>query len=85
MLSHKGKAKKVVESPVLPSVPNLNEMPLVDIQCKILETQCEFDLYELHNWANQKYLDNRDDLSIWELFLPQSTFPQTHIFPEFAT
>lgn len=43
----------VVESPIFPHAHNLDEFPLVDTQYKIEETQCEFDLYELHNWENQ--------------------------------
>jgi len=54
----------VVESPFLPFVPYFNDMHLVDTKYKIKETQCEFYLYELHNWVKQKYLDNSDDLSI---------------------
>jgi len=85
MLSHKDKSKLVVESSTLPPVVNLDELPLVDTQYKISETQREFDPYELHNWANQMFLDVSDELSIWESFLPQFIFPQTHVFPEFVT
>lgn len=80
MSSSKGKSKLVVESPTFSYVINLYELPLVDTQYKISETQCEFDLYEVYNWANQKFLDVSDELKIWEYFLPQFVFPHTHIF-----
>lgn len=44
----------VVENRVLPLIHNLDEFPLVDTKYKIAENQCEFDLYELHNWENKK-------------------------------
>lgn len=85
MASQKGKSKVSVESTMLPPVPNLDEFTLVDTQFKIIETKCEFDLYELHNWAFQKFEDANDEFSLWESMLPQFTFPQTHHFPEFIT
>lgn len=48
MDSHKLKFK-VVTSPMLPSVINLDELSLVDTQFKIGETNCEFNFYEVHN------------------------------------
>lgn len=51
MASQKEKSKIVVESLTLPLVINLDEIPLIDAQYKIIETKCEFNLYDLHNWA----------------------------------
>ena len=51
MYSSKGKSKVVEENPMLLQVVDLDKLPLVDQQYKISETQCEFDLYELHNWV----------------------------------
>lgn len=85
MVSQKGKTKIVVESPILPLVINLDELPLINTQFKITETQCEFDLYELHNWAYKKIKDASDKFCFWELMLPQFCFPQTHHFHEFIT
>ncbi len=62
------------EDPIVPPILDLDRSPLIDTQYTIVETQCDFDLYELHNWAKQKYLDRSDDLNIWESFLPQFTF-----------
>ena len=54
ILSHKGKEKMHEEDPMVPSVHDLDKTPLIDTQYKIDETQCGFDLYELHNWEKQK-------------------------------
>jgi len=50
----KGKYKLFVDITTLPPIINLNEIPLVDTHYKIVETECEFDLYELHNWEYKK-------------------------------
>lgn len=55
MSSQKGKSKIAVKKHMLPPILNLDEYPLVDVHLKILETRCEFKLYELHNWAFQKF------------------------------
>lgn len=54
------------KNPMVPPVPNLDMIPLIDTQYKIAKTQCKFDLYELHNWEKWKCLDESDDLIIWE-------------------
>lgn len=71
MVSQKGKSRVVVESLTLPPVIKLDELPLIDTQLKITETQCGFDLYELHNWEYQKFEDANDELCLWESMLPQ--------------
>lgn len=85
MASHKGKSKISVDNPVLPSVINLDELPFVNTYFKVVETNCEFDLYEHHNWSFHKYEDVSDDFSFWESLLPQFSFAQTYHFPYFVT
>ena len=70
MSSQKLKGKIPDEYPMVLLIPDLDRSPLINTQYKIKKTQCEFDLYELHNWEKQKYLDQSDDLNIWKLFLP---------------
>ena len=70
MATHKGKSKVSLDNPMLPLVINLDELPLIDIKFKIIETNCEFELDELHNWPFKKYEDANDRFSFWEPFLP---------------
>jgi len=63
MASQNGKSKVSIESPIVPPMPNLHKFHLVDRRFKIIETRCEFDLYELHNWAFQKFQDAIDEFS----------------------
>lgn len=76
MASQKGKSKVTIESPILPPMPNLHKFPLVDTQFKIIETQCEFDPYELHNWAFQKFKDASDDFISGSPCYPNSFSPK---------
>ena len=69
MPSSKEKSKLVVEIPMLPPIVNIDKFTLNDKQYKIFETQCEFDLYELHKWTNQRLLDDIDELNICDSFL----------------
>jgi len=85
MSSSEGNSRTVEENPMMLPVIDLDKLPLFDQQYKIYETQCEFDLYELHNWAKWKLSNASDELSMWASFLPQFIFPQTHFFPEFVT
>lgn len=70
-----GKNKVTEEKPLLPPIIDLDNKPLVDQEYKIIETSCEFDLYELHNFLKHKFIDLSDELSLWDSSLPQSIFP----------
>jgi len=50
MSTSKGKNKSQIENGMLHVVPNLDEISLVDLDFKIIQTQREYDLYEFHNW-----------------------------------
>ena len=47
---------------------------LIDTQFNFFETDCKFELYQLHNREKKKYPDHGDYLSIWESFLPKFIF-----------
>lgn len=53
----KEKGKKLEENPMLPSHIDLDHLPLVDLQYKIIETNYELDLFKLHSWLKHKLLD----------------------------
>ena len=52
---------------------------------KIIDIECEFEFHELHLWLKHKYLDQQDDIKLWEFPLPPFSFPQTHDFPNLVT
>lgn len=81
----KEKRNKSNENPVLPPPIYMDHLPLIDLQYKIVETNCEFDLFQIHSWLKRKFLDQSDELNLWESILPQFTFPQTHHFPELVS
>lgn len=70
---------------MLPPLIDLDHLPLVDLHYKIIETNFEFDFIKHHNWLKQKFLDQSDELNLWESTLPQFMFPQTHHFPELVS
>lgn len=70
---------------MLPPPVDLNHVPLLDPHYKILETNCEFDLFELHSWLKHKFLDQSDEINLWESSLPLFMFPQTHFFLELVS
>lgn len=57
---------------------------MVELDFKITKTICEFDLYELHNWAFYKFEYVSDEFSFEEYRLLQF-FPQAHHFLEFVS
>jgi len=85
MSNQKGKSKEKIKNTMIPIVPNLDELHLVDVYFKITKTKCEFNLLELQNWEFQKYEDVRDEFRNWKSMLPQFIFPQTYHFPEFVS
>jgi len=46
----KGKSKPTSENLMTPPTIDLDHLPLVDQQYKIIETNYEFNLFELYNW-----------------------------------
>lgn len=74
MSTQKRKGKSS-EKHVSSTVPKIDELPLIDLDVKIVEIRCEFDLHELQNWAFHKFEDNSDESSLWESMLPQFVFP----------
>lgn len=67
MSSYRGKysTKNNPKTPPF-SLLKIDEMPLIDLDAKIVETQCEFDLYELKIWAFRRLHDHSDAFSLRE-------------------
>lgn len=51
MSTKKGKGQMIEEDSMIPLVADLEKTPLINTWFKIVDTECEFDLQELHNWA----------------------------------
>jgi hypothetical protein len=72
------------ENPFLPPPVDLDKIPLVDKDRLIAETICDFDFLDLQSWLREVFLDQSDEIGLWESNLPLYLFPQIHHFPEFT-
>jgi hypothetical protein len=72
------------ENPFLPPPVDLDKVPLVDKDRLIVDTICNFDFSNLQSWLREVFLDQSDEIGLWESNLPMYLFPQIHHFPEFA-
>jgi hypothetical protein len=76
--------QKGEENPFLPPPIDLDKIPLVDKDRLIADTQCDFNFSDLQSWLKEVFLDQSDEIGLWESNLPLYLFPQIHHFPEFA-
>jgi hypothetical protein len=72
------------ENPFVPPPVDLDKIPLVDKDRLIADTACSFDFSDLQSWLREVFLDQSDEIGLWESNLPLYMFPQVHHFPEFA-
>jgi hypothetical protein len=83
-MAQKYKKSEVEENPFLPPPVNLDWIPLADKDYLISEPRCEFDFSKLHSWFIDTFLDQSDEIGLWDSKLPLYLFPQIHHFLEFA-
>jgi hypothetical protein len=83
-MAPKSKKSVVEENPFLPPPVDLDQIPLADKDYLITETRCEFNLAELQTWFKDTFIDQSDEIGLWESNLPLYLFPQVHHFPEFS-
>jgi hypothetical protein len=83
-MASKSKRAEADENMFLPPPVDLDRIPLVDKDYLISETRCEFDFVELQSWFKDTFIDQSDEIGLWESNLPLYFFPQVHHFPEFA-
>ena len=55
---------------LLPPTIDLDHIPLAGRKYKITETKCEFDLFELYCWFEDNFIDQTDEIGLWESNLP---------------
>jgi hypothetical protein len=46
-----------------------------------MDTKCDFDFSNLQSWLREVFLDQSDEIGLWESNLPLYLFPQIHHFP----
>jgi hypothetical protein len=80
----KTKPAEEEENPFVPPPVDLDKIPLVDKDRLIADTICSFDFSDLQSWLREVFLDQSDEIGLWESNLPLYLFPQIHNFPEFS-
>jgi hypothetical protein len=80
----KSKKSNVEENPFLPPPVDLDRIPLADKDYLISETRSEFDFAELQSWFRDTFIDQSDEIGLWQSNLPLYLFPQVYHFPEFT-
>jgi hypothetical protein len=68
---------------LLPLV-DLDKIPLVGKDHLIADTKCDFEFADLQSWLKEVFLDQSDEIRLWESNLPLYLFPQIHHFLEFS-
>jgi hypothetical protein len=84
VMAPKSKKIEAKENPFLPPPVELDRIPLVDKDHLIVDTICEFEFADLQSWLKEVFLDQSDEIGLWESNLSLYLFPQVHHFPEFA-
>jgi hypothetical protein len=83
-MAQKSKRTKAKENPFLSPPVDLDRIPLDDKDNLIADTKCEFDFTDLQSWLKEVFLDQSDDIGLWESNLPLYLLPQIHHFPKFS-
>jgi hypothetical protein len=83
-MAPKSKQAEGEENLFLPPPVDLDRIPLVDKDRLIADTKCDFDFADLQSWLKEVFLDQSDEIGLWESNLPLYLFPQIHPFPEFS-
>ena len=79
----KGKAIVEVPNPLIHPQFNFHHVPLVNKECKIVETSSQFDLFEIYCWWEDQLINQTDEIKLLESQLPHYIFPQIHRALEF--
>jgi hypothetical protein len=83
-MAPKSKKAEAEENPFLPPLVDLNKIPLADKYHLISDTRCEVDFADLQSWLKDTFLDQSDEIGLWESNIPLYIFPKVHHFPEFS-
>jgi hypothetical protein len=84
VMAPKSKQAEGEENPFLSPPVNFDRIPLADKDHLIVDTRCDFDFTDLQSWLKEVFLDQSDEIGLWESNLPLYLFPHIHPFPEFS-
>jgi hypothetical protein len=80
----KSKNPNMNENPFLTPPIDLDRIPLAEKDYLISETRTEFDFAEIQSLFKCTFIDQSDEIGLWELSFPLYLFPQVDHFLEFA-
>jgi hypothetical protein len=80
----KSKQAEGEENSFLPPPVDLDRIPLANKDRLIAYTKCDFDFPDLQSWLKKVFLDQSDEIGLWESNLPLHLFPHIHPFLEFS-
>jgi hypothetical protein len=83
-MAPKSKQAEGEDNSFLPPPVDLDRIPLADKDRLIADTKCDFNFLDLQSWFKEVFLDQSDEIGLWESNLPLYLFPQIHPFPEFT-
>jgi len=69
---------KPLETPHL----DIDHLPLADKHFQIKDTSTSSHLLKPHCWSKYQFLNQNDDIHLWESNLPKYLFPQVYLFLE---
>jgi hypothetical protein len=69
-MASKTKQTEEEENPFVPPPVDLDKIPLVDKDRLIADTICSFDFADLQSWLREVFLDQSDEIGLWESNLP---------------
>jgi hypothetical protein len=84
VMAQKSKQEEGEENSFLPPPIDLESIPLADNDFLITYTKCDFNFTDLQSWLKEVFLDQSDEIGLWESNLPLYLFPQIHPFLEFS-
>jgi hypothetical protein len=64
------------ENPFLPPPVDLDKISLDDKDYLIADTKCDFKFTYLQSWIKEVFLDQSDEIRLWESNLPLYLFPR---------
>lgn len=67
-------------NPLQPPVADVEHLPLANKDFKIVDVVTDSNLLELHYWSDDKFIDQADDIHLWDSNLPKYAFPHTYQF-----
>jgi hypothetical protein len=84
VMAPKSKQAEGEENLFLSPPVDLDRIPLADKDHLITYTKCNFDFVDLQSWLKEFFLDQSDQIGLWDSNLPLYLFAQIHHFPEFS-